>query len=204
MKISKRQLRSLILEAVSDEISRKRYEEFKKSRELPKFDDQFLQSFKDDEGNLDPSELEYADDHYDDAIARSKGYKDAINMEVAEWSEEIEADEKKLKKMRSDARATAGIKDDNFNPDHYSKFNMHKQNAIKALEKGDESYFESQYQMMRRFGRMIDYTNPDGYESEPGVKELIQAREEIRAGGLANFFNIKRSPTLKSLGIFEE
>ena len=100
MKLNRRQLRKLIQEAVTD-AARKRYEEFKKSMQPPELDAQFLSSFLDDEGRLDPAQFDVADEHYDDAIARSKGYKDANDMHMQEWMKDIDDENAAMKKRNA-------------------------------------------------------------------------------------------------------
>tara|TARA_A100001011_G_scaffold397636_1_gene499302 strand:- start:1858 stop:2496 length:639 start_codon:yes stop_codon:yes gene_type:complete len=211
MKISKRQLRRLIREAVTAR-GREGYDQFKKSRELPKFDDQFLRSFEDDEGRLDPKQLDRADKHYDDAVARSEGYKDAMDKLSQEWPAEIEAERAAREERNRRAREFAGIDNPNFNVEYYSKFNLHKSYAEKALASGNDREFESNYGMMARFGNMMYGPDSGRWKEEEGVPALMKAYEEITAGSTidqlidkgVDFFDYKRSPTLKALGLFDD
>ena len=151
--------------------------------------DKFTQSMDDDYDNRAQ--------HLDDLLARQSGYEDHYAREeedaIAYYTKAAD-DVDRLDQMTRDEVGMSGT----YHPSESVKFLEYQLAAEKALDRGDRPEFEKNYTMMSMIGSNIDTSDSDAWKTMHGVDRLVREME-----GQNSFFNIKRSPVLKSLGIVE-
>jgi len=138
--------------------------------------------------------------HLDDLFAREAGYEDSTDQDVDQWIQAFGKEHETTDKINQMTRAEVGLPD-TFSPSNNFEFISAMGNAKKAIASGNEEEFLKNYHMMRNLGPNIDSADRDEWKMRTGVASLIQHYEDIT--GQNSFFNLERSPVLKSLGLAE-